>query len=180
MLDYFDQFVIQFSGLSTGNHEYEFHINDTFFKNLENGLIQKGEVEVKVLLDKTPTLMTFDIEFEGKVEVECDRCASFSDLPVQGEHRLLVQLGDAYVEEDDMIIIPRTDYQFNLYQHLYDCIALALPLRLVPCEVTLDKSHCDQTVISRLEAIHQEQIITAKETIDPRWDKLRNLGKDNI
>jgi hypothetical protein len=35
-------------------------------------------------------------------------------------------------------------------------------------------------VISRLEAINEEQIITAKETVDPRWDKLRNLGKDKI
>jgi uncharacterized protein len=179
-LEYTDQFLIQFSGLSTGNHSYEFHINDEFFKHLENSLIQKGEIEVKVMLDKKPTLMTFDLTFKGKVEVECDRCASFSYMPVEVEHRLIVQLGDSYSEEDDLIVIPRTDYQFDLFQHIYDSIALALPLRIVPCEITLDNSFCDQSVISRLEAIHEKQIITAQEIVDPRWDKLKNLGKNSI
>jgi uncharacterized metal-binding protein YceD (DUF177 family) len=88
-------------------------------------------------------------------------------------------LGEGEAEDDELVILPRGEYEYNIAQHLYEEIGLSLPLRVVPCEVTNDTSMCDQSVIERLEnMLVDETPEDEEEQIDPRWEKLRGLNKE--
>jgi uncharacterized protein len=177
-----NQFNIQFSGLSLGIHQFSFNIDDRFFAELEGALIEKGNVLANVELDKRETMLVLKISFEGFVEIECDRCTTLAPFPVEGNAKMIIKLSDSDESpnnEDDIISIERGEHEFNLSQHLYDYIALSLPLRTVPCEENGDESICDKVVIEKLEGLKINELPETEENIDPRWEKLRQLGGIN-
>lgn len=178
-MDNLRQFNVQFSGLSEDVHEFQFEITDTFFKEFENAVVDGGAIKVDLELDKQTNLITLNFAFEGIVQVQCDRCAAVNPYPVKGTSRLILKLGEGEVEDDELIILPRGEYEYNIAQHLYEEIGLSLPLRIVPCEVTGDTTMCDQSVIDRLENMLVDELPEdEEEAIDPRWEKLKNLGTD--
>ena len=179
-MDYLEQYSIQFSGLANGTHQFEYQTGDKFFEELEYAVIERGNVNVTVDMEKSNTIMTLQFSFSGEVEVICDRCAGNYPYPVEGSHRLIIQFGEeGDGDDDELIFLPRSEHQFNVAQHIYEYIALALPLRIVPCERTGDTSICDQTVINHLETMPDEPEDSGSQTIDPRWEKLKGLGSNN-
>lgn len=177
-----NQFNIQFSGLSIGVHQFSFEINNQFFAELEGALIEKGNVLANVELDRRETMLVLKLSFEGFVDVTCDRCTTQAPFPVEGNAKMIIKLSDSEESpdnEDDIISIDRNEYAFDMSQHLYDYIALSLPLRTVPCEIDGDNSICDQIVIEKLEGLKVNELPENEENIDPRWEKLRQLGGIN-
>jgi len=177
-LDYLQDFSIQFSGLANGTHRFEFQVGDKFFECLEYAVIERGNVNVDVELEKTTTLITLLFSFNGEVEVTCDRCAISYLYPVEGKNRLILQFGEGEGDEDELIFLSRGEFEFNIAQHIYEYIALALPLRIVPCEEIDDTSICDLSVKNRLETMPDENKESGSGTIDPRWEKLKGLGSN--
>ena len=47
------EYVINYGSLPFGEHEFEFHVSDSFFQKFENSLVQKGDIDVLVVLDKS-------------------------------------------------------------------------------------------------------------------------------
>jgi uncharacterized metal-binding protein YceD (DUF177 family) len=176
--DYFQQFSIPFVGLADGDHQFHFEIGDAFFQALEYSVIEGGNLDVEVLLNKKPNMITLRFEFKGNVKVTCDRCAVHVSYPVEGQQRLIIQLGDGHAEDDELIVLPRGEFEFNIAQHLYEYIALSLPLRIVPCEESGDTSVCDQTVIQRLDDM-MRSVEDEEEPLDPRWEKLKGLNSND-
>jgi uncharacterized protein len=178
-LDYLRQYNVQFSGLSEDVHEFQYEIKDAFFKEFENAVVDGGDIQVDLVLDKQTTLITMNFSFKGIAQVMCDRCAAVNPYPIEGTSRLILKLGEGEADDDELVILPRGEYEYNIAQHLYEEIGLSLPLRVVPCEVTNDTSMCDQSVIDRLEnMLVDEAPEDEEEQIDPRWEKLRGLNKE--
>lgn len=179
-MDYLSQFTIQFSGLANGIHQFEYQIEDKFFEELEYAVIERGNVHVTVEMEKSDTIITLQFKFNGEVEVNCDRCTVNYPYPVEGNHRLILQFGnEGDGDDDELVILPRNEFQFNVAGHIYEYLILALPLRVVPCEKTGDTSICDQSVITLLDQQPEDQPTTDTTPIDPRWEKLKNLSSDN-
>ena len=170
--DYFQQYSIQFAGLSDGEHHFEFEIGDQFFASITNAVVPAGNVKVDVLLTKHPSMITLQFSFSGSVETVCDRCAISYPFPVEGKERLIIKLGDEPSGDEDLVVLPRGEHEFNIAQHIYEYIALSLPLRLVPCESTGDESICDKTTLARLD---EYSVSDEASEIDPRWAKLNEL-----
>ena len=74
-MNYFKQFVIQFSGLKNGDHNFNFEVTDKFFEKIEYSEIKKGKVNVDVLLNKQENMLVFNFSINGFVNVICDRCS---------------------------------------------------------------------------------------------------------
>ena len=167
------EYNIQFVGLEPGNHLFEFEVNDSFFECFEFSLIKHGNVHVKVDLEKMERMMVYTIALEGEVEVTCDRCTNEFYLPVSDTQRLIVKLGSEYLEEsEDVVIIPETDYKFDLSTYIYEFIHLSLPARLLHPDDEDGNSTCDPDMLRLLEKL------TPTESIDPRWEALKNLKTD--
>ena len=167
------EYTIQFVGLEPGNHQFEFEVNDSFFEHFEFSQIQHGHIHVTVDLQKMERMMIFDISIVGEVLVTCDRCTNEFNMPLSDTQRLIVKLGAEYTEEsEDVVVIPETEYQFNLASYIYEFIHLALPARLLHPDDANGNSTCDPVMLRLL------QKLAPTESVDPRWEALKKLNTD--
>lgn len=168
------EFTIPFVGLEPGNHQFEFEVNDTFFEHFEFSQIQHGRMHVTVGLEKMERMMIFNITTEGEALVTCDRCTNEFMYPISDTQRLIVKLGAEYMEEsEDVVVIPETDYQFDLSTYIYEFIHLALPARLLHPDDENGNSTCDPDMLRLLETLSP-----GGDSFDPRWEALRKLNAD--
>jgi uncharacterized metal-binding protein YceD (DUF177 family) len=171
----FKQFTIPFTGLSVGEHQFDFEISDWFFENFEYSLIKKGDVKVDVVLTKQSTVLVFDFQIEGEVEVCCDLCADDFMIPISGDHRLIVKFGpEASEESDEIIVIPSGEYEIDISQYIYEYINLDIPLKRIHGENAAGESLCNPETLQKLKEIVKENKESKGD--DPRWDALKNLN----
>jgi uncharacterized metal-binding protein YceD (DUF177 family) len=162
------EYIIPFKGLKEGIHQYEFAITSTFFNHFEGSEINNANITVSVTLTNRPSFLVFEIELEGTVNALCDRCLEYFDLPVKSGNKLVVKFGEKYTEEtDELITIPESEHQFDLSHYIYEFINLCLPYR----RVHPNKQDCNKKTINRLKEIE----ITTNDSIDPRWNRLKEL-----
>lgn len=174
-VDYLKQFVIPFKGLSAGNHSFNFQINEKFFESIEYSELHKGEVQLKLEMLKEERMLIFDFQFDGTVEVICDRCLDPFDFPISGQERLFVKFGESWVEEsDEIIVIPESEYQFDLTQYIYEFINLLLPIQRIHPDNKKGGSTCNPDMLQRLGSTQE-----IKEDHDPRWDVLLKLKNED-
>lgn len=172
-MDYLKNFVIPFVGLSTGEHLFEYDIDDEFFASFEFSEIQRAKVRVNITLDKSERMMVLNFYMVGTLEVTCSRCAGEFDLPIEGEEILYIKYGQEYKEEDDnVIVVPEHESQINVAPFIYDYLSLMVPFRVVHPDDENGQSTCDPDIISRINTTIE------KNDIDPRWDKLKDLNID--
>jgi uncharacterized metal-binding protein YceD (DUF177 family) len=168
-------FIVQFSGLKLGKHEFDFTVDDAFFEKLDYSLIQKGEVEVNIVLDKKSTMMILDFKLCGWVMESCDRCTVDYRQHISGEHQLYVKFGDDFDELDEnLLVIPRESYELDVSQLIYEFIGLNVPLRKIPCEENDDTTLCDQETLKILKASE-----TDESEKNPLWAELNKI-KDQL
>ncbi|MFT4545668.1 MAG: hypothetical protein ACI9EQ_002146 [Bacteroidia bacterium] len=168
-------FIVQFSGLKLGKHSFEIVVDDTFFEKLEYSPIEKGKVDVKIVLEKKSSMMIFDFKLNGWVGANCDRCTVEFNQQFSGEHQLYVKFGDDFEELDDnLLVIPRESYQMDVSQLIYEFIELNVPLRAIPCEVSDDTTLCDQETLKVLE---EAEMVDKKS--NPLWAELNKI-KDQL
>lgn len=168
-------FAVQFSGLKLGKHDFDFVVDDSFFEKLDYSPIKKGAVEVKIELEKKSSMLVLNFHLNGWVAENCDRCSVEYQQHLEGEHTVFVKFGDDYEELDDnLLMIPRGDFELDVTQLIYEFIGLNIPLRKVPCEEADDLTICDQDVLAKLDASRSEQ-----EKNNPLWAKLNEI-KDQL
>jgi uncharacterized metal-binding protein YceD (DUF177 family) len=169
-----EQYKIAFSSLTPGTHIFDFQIDSTFFEEGENTGIISGNIAVNVTMMKEERMMDLHFSLRGAVVVPCDRCLEPVEVEVKGNERLIIKLGDRYVEETDEIqIIPDTEHQVDLAPFLYEFVYLMVPMRRVHDEDEDGNSLCDPEILKKISELNPE-----KEP-DPRWEALNKL-KGNL
>jgi uncharacterized metal-binding protein YceD (DUF177 family) len=165
-------YIINFGSLGSGEHEFEFTIQDAFFQRFENSVIQKGAVDVLVVVEKKENMLLLDFTLEGTVTVPCDRCLEDLDLDIEGYQELIVKLGDHHEElSEDVILISSREHEFDVSQYLYEFLTLMIPMRNVHDENENGQS-CDPEVLKALE----KHIVQDDHPADPRWDALKKIN----
>lgn len=172
------QYIVQFGGLSVGLHDFEFDVNDKFFKSIENSEIERASVQVKATLTKQNNLLNMQFNISGTVGVECDRCIKSFDLPIESEEELVIKFGNPDDSNDEILVIAEGETQFELSQYIYEYIILAIPARRVPCELDKDEFECDNETLDKLNSIishasEEEKLNT------PMWEQLNKIKKFN-
>lgn len=178
-LRYYD---IPFKGLKEGKHDFDYAIEDSFFELFEQPLVEKGNVEAKVKLNKGSALMSLDFHIKGEVETVCDTCLEPLMVNVEYEAKVYVKFGEEYEEPtEEIIVLPHEANNVNVAQLIYEFICVGLPIRHVHPEDENGNLTCDSEMLDRLndylveEASDDEQ----DDYIDPRWDALRKIVDKN-
>lgn len=123
-------FSLRFNHLPAGEHEFDYRIDDTFFKDREGSLIHAADVMVTAILHKSAGSMQLELMMSGVVSVECVRCLELFKLPLDIHRTLIVRMVEQpSVEEDDVdaITISRTAISIDLEQAIYDFLTLEIP-----------------------------------------------------
>jgi len=175
-------FLIPFVGLKQGKHEFEYLIDREFFEHFEYDDFNSANVKIDLLFEKKSTIMELTFKAEGVVNVNCDLTNEPYDQPIDAELTLVVKFGDNFNDDnEELLILPHSEYQLNVAQYIYELIVLSVPLKRVHPGV-LDGT-LKSEVLEKLEELSpkEDQDIEENENgeeIDPRWNKLKKLLND--
>ncbi|MCB9285447.1 MAG: DUF177 domain-containing protein [Lewinellaceae bacterium] len=170
-------FSLPISGLRDGMHTFRFEVDEEFFQCFEGSVIHESNLVVVLTLDKRPSLMVLQFEFEGTVRVECDRCLEPFDLPIKAAQDLLVKYDEEPREEAEVIYIEKGTPSLSVAKYVYEFIHLAVPLHKTHDEAGAE---CDPEMmqfISKQEDFPEEP--DAENPADSIWSDLKKKWSDN-
>jgi uncharacterized metal-binding protein YceD (DUF177 family) len=165
-----ETYIIPFSGLKAGAHQFTFRIDKSFFEHFEYSQVADGQVDVTVDLEKEERMLVFYFTISGTVILPCDRCNDPMELEISGKEQLVVKLGDHFEEESEVVvIIPEAENKVDLGPYIYEYIHLMLPIRRVHPGDTEEESRCNPDVLKKLKELSEQH------NPDPRWEALNKL-----
>jgi uncharacterized metal-binding protein YceD (DUF177 family) len=171
------EFLIPFSGLKQGKHQFEFDINKTFFDAFDFDEFNDVNVKVNMVLEKQSTMLELHFKHKGTVNVPCDLSNENFDLPIKGKMDIVVKFGEEFNDEnDEILILPHGEYQVDVSQYVYEMIVLSVPSKRV--HPGIKDGTLDTGIIEKLNELapkaKQEEEEKNNDT-DPRWDELKKL-----
>lgn len=167
------QFNIPFVGLSEGNHDFNYKIENEFFEYFNFDEFESANINVSLSFFKKTTLLELVFKAKGTVEVPCDVTTEMYHQKIKATLPIVVKFGPEFNDDNEEILILSYDaYQLNVAQYIYEMIILAVPNKKVHPKV-LDGTMESET-LKKLKELEIKEENTAEEA-DPRWDKLKNL-----
>jgi uncharacterized metal-binding protein YceD (DUF177 family) len=174
-VDKFKQFILSFSDLQIGSHNYSFDIENWFFDKFEYSEIKKGGIKIDLSLEKQERMIFLHFNIDGFADVMCDRCGEYYSHPLKGQQDLIIKIGHVSSEdEDDLVVLSEYDQHFDLSQHLYEYISLLLPMQHIHPADSKGHSKCNKKALEILEKLNLNHKNKSDE-IDPRWEELKKL-----
>jgi uncharacterized metal-binding protein YceD (DUF177 family) len=177
----FDIEIIKFK---EGHHEIEFKVGDDFFRNFEdNQILEKGELTVRVSLEKGLNVIELTFLITGTVELTCDRSLEVFDYPLEVEEMILYKYGSQEQEIDEQVfMITRDTPSINVAQLIYEFILLSLPAKKIHPDYIneLDEEddfHTEGGYVYLDDQSEENDVNPSESTkpIDPRWEQLLTL-----
>ena len=168
-----EQFKINLKSLTDEVTALEFDLDDQFFAALDGSEVRHGVLHVSASIRKMTGFYELLLHTEGTVTVTCDRCLDDMDQPVETDNRLVVKLGAAYSEEDDVITLPEDEGILDASWLIYEFIVLAIPIKHVHAP-----GKCNPAMSQVLEELSADRSSDEEsaQPIDPRWSKLAELN----
>jgi len=171
-------FDISFIGLKDGLHQFEYKIENEFFDFFNYDEFYSSSVNVNISFLKKPTMFELNFVFTGWVEVNCDITNELFQQPIESNMDLIVKFGNEFNNDnEDLLIIPHSEFKLNVAQYIYEAIVLSVPLKRIHPGVSDGTLKSD--VLEKLKELEvkideeqKEEEGTPKE-IDPRWNKLK-------
>ncbi|SNR14274.1 YceD family protein [Tenacibaculum jejuense] len=169
------EYSIPFVGLKEGSHEFQYQIDNTFFKEFQYEEFNETNVIVDVEFIKKSTLFEVLFSISGSVNVPCDLTSELFDQPIEGEFKLIVKFGQEFNDDnEDILIIPHEEYQLNIAQYIYELTILSVPKKRVHPDV-INGTMKSETLERLKELEINKEKPVEDESTDPRWDKLKDL-----
>lgn len=163
-MDRVDGYKVDLRGMTEDAVSHRWLLTDDFFSAVRGPEIEKGQMEVALRVKRTSEAFDLDFQFEGTVNVECDRCLELMELPIQGECSLKAKLGEADDDDGEMLTVAENPGTLDLSWHLYEMVALEIPIRHIHPD-----GECNAKVMELLGGAGK------KEQTDPRWAALEQL-----
>ena len=168
-----EQFKIDLKRLTDEVTTFEYNLDNRFFAALDSSELRQGTLHVSVSIRKAIGFFELQFHSEGIVTVTCDRCLDDMDQPISTDNRLVVKLGTAYSEEDDVIIVSEDEGILDTSWLIYEFIMLAIPIKHVHAP-----GKCNPAMSKVLEELSTDRSSDeeSNQPVDPRWSKLAELN----
>lgn len=192
----FTAFKVPLKSLNQGVHEFEYHLDKTFFSNMESADIHDADITASLTVTYKSDLYDMDFALEGDVTLLCDRCLDDLHYPIEAGYHITVKYGEDYDDSsDDLLVIPESDNNINVAYMLYDTVALAIPMKHVhpagKCNRQMSavlKKHSagasgddslENELIDEIDNIDMDsQVSSAKGGSSP-WEALKDYNPDD-
>lgn len=184
----FEKYNIVLRDIVSGSREYEFELDDEYFKKIDSPEVQKGNVSVKLTVIKKTESYELVFVINGTVLVPCNRCLDDMEQSISYKEKLLVKFGNQFAEEDEIVIVPESEGAINVAWFLYEFIVLNIPIKHVHAP-----GECNKMMVTKLKKhitrakddedvdldLDDDEIEIEDTTIDPRWEGLQNIIDNN-
>jgi len=159
--------IIPIQGLGIGLHEFDFKLDQKFFTQFDDSLVD-GDFDVHLVVDKQSTLLYLDLTFDGHNKTECDRCLEAVNLAVKSEAMLVVKFDENERIEGDVVFIHPGSPVFDVTTFMHEAISVALPI-VSRCEDTVS---CDNRIADYLSTEENDEESINELDI---WSELKKL-----
>jgi uncharacterized metal-binding protein YceD (DUF177 family) len=171
------EFEIAFVGLKSGEHEFNYDIDDKFFASFAPQDFSDSHLHVRLLLDKKNRFFLLKFIITGEVTVNCDRCGDPFVLPVWDEFDLVVRMVEdpAAVEDDEdpnVAYIALHESLLQVSEWVYEFARLCIPMQRVHPDNSQGESGCNKKALKMLEEM-QHRVQEKKNPIWKDLDKFR-------
>ncbi len=163
-------YIIKTAGLPAGEHEFQFSLNEAFFKERDIEEINKAHLLVKVVLFKQNNVLSMHVEINGSIKQPCDKCLKDFDLPLSVTEQILVKQGNPEASEDGIIYITEGETDVDISAQIFEFVLTSVPARKVPCEL-VEGFACDEQVLSKLKQYE----IKEQTEANPMWEQLNKI-----
>lgn len=152
-----DGYKVDLKGMATDTVSYRWQADNDFFSAVQGSEIKQGMLDVALRVKRTSGAYELEFQLQGEVEVTCDRCLESMNQPIDAFCTLRVVMGEDFVDDGDVVVIPEREGVINVAWNIYEFAALQIPLRHVHpnCEALSESSE--------------------EERVDPRWAELKKL-----
>ncbi|MBO7168298.1 MAG: DUF177 domain-containing protein [Bacteroidaceae bacterium] len=152
-----DGYKVDLKGMATDTVSYRWQADNDFFSAVQGSEIKQGLLDVALRVKRTSGAYELEFQLQGEVEVTCDRCLESMNQPIDAFCTLRVVMGEDFVDDGDVVVIPEREGVINVAWNIYEFAALQIPLRHVhpDCEALSESSE--------------------EERVDPRWADLKKL-----
>lgn len=172
-------YSIELNKLTDGNNRLDFLIDESFLQNFPYSPVKQANVNVTLQLFKSEFLMELEFTFNGTAQVVCDTCLTEIPYPVNAQYRMIIKKAEeSNFSNDEMIYLGKNEIEFDLTQYLYESFILCLPSK-IGCENIAEPKPCNKEMLAKLTPDDALQGEEEKQQIDPRWDKLKDIIKNN-
>ncbi|MBO6496414.1 MAG: DUF177 domain-containing protein [Roseivirga sp.] len=167
--------------LSNGVHEYQFEIGKEFFEMFDGDLVENGQLNAVVSLNKSDSMIQVDFNIEGSLELDCDRSLEKFDFPIHIDQNMIYKYGEEDKElSEDVFVIEKNTQTLNVSGIMYEFIGLEIPMKKLHPKFQEEEDEDDESEGSMIYTSEAEENIEQKEEdIDPRWAALKNLKNKN-
>jgi len=188
----FSAFKLPLKSLNEGTHEFDYHLGQDFFINMENSDIHGANLDVKLTVVYAHDCYDLRFHITGEIVLLCDRCLDELVQPVDVEYHIRVEYGADYDDgNDDLLIIPESDNDLNVAYMIYDTVVLAIPIKHVHQPGKCNRQMSAVLRKHRVRASGEDadlenelidEMDEADDTqapADPRWDGLKGLRTED-
>jgi uncharacterized metal-binding protein YceD (DUF177 family) len=169
-------FNIPFIGLKQGKHLFDYEIDNTFFEAFGFNEFNSSSLKIDLTFQKKNTFFELDLNVSGYVNIDCDISLEPYNQKTEGNISLIVKFGPEYNDDnDEILIIPHEQYELNVSQFIYELVILSIPSKKIHPQV--EDGTMDSETLKKLKEleIKQHKSSDNEDSVDPRWDKLKNL-----
>lgn len=165
-------YIVDFKKLGEGEHKLKFRVDNTLFEEFKFDEINNCDIKILAELNVESSLISIVLKIKGSVNVQCDICSEFFDMPIKKKVNLYFRMTDEQIEdESEVIYIPTESETIDLKKHIFDYIVLSLPIKRVhPLDDKGNKT-CNPEILKILNE-HENR---AKMNNIPGWGDLKNL-----
>ena len=152
-----------------GISEYNFVLDNDLFSYFNHPYVEKGTVEVKVILDKRPNLIEVNIALTGSLEVQCDRCLDYFLYPIDASEIILYTIGQQDEHENEnVVVITKEQSIIDLSSDLYEIAVTQLPISKVHPNNEQGLPLCNPEMLELLNKylVNEEQINPTQKLSD--------------
>ncbi len=149
-----NDFLINFTGLKEGQHIFNFKIEDSFFEQLEYAVIEAGDLEVELTLEKKSTLMNAVFNIKGSVIVMCDRCTDDFRQEIDTHNELIYKFGNKPMDDESVTVVLPNEFQIDVQHPIYEFTLTSMPLKKLH-----PKGECNEEMLK----IMDQYLLVAEE-----------------
>jgi uncharacterized metal-binding protein YceD (DUF177 family) len=165
-----DNFYINIVSLKNGTHEFEYSIEDWFFAEYPNSIIEKGNGNVHLQLEKSETMMQLDFHLDVEIELQCDVSLDVFQHPIKIDRRIILKFGEEDKEmSEDVHVIDREKAGINVANFIFEFASVEVPMKKVHPRLR------DQERPALITYSEEDSEKDETASIDPRWEALKKL-----
>ena len=164
-MQFLNQFVISFTGLKEGEHEYKYELEEKFFEHFDYNDFNSCKIDAKVILNKKSNLL--------EIHLNCHVSNEPFEYIQKHSMKLVVKFSSELSDDnEELLVLPVGQTQINVGKYLFEMIVLSLPIKIIHPGVK--DGSLETETLKRLRE-YESNVLDKKDKSDPRWDKLKDL-----